>query len=98
MLGMETESLSSMTPKPPWDVGAILRGNKTPIRIKLSTSWIPNPWKVSPCHVTLRKFGAIYAIATASSKSVCVSINRTNGWAPHTMWNFSIDPWKHKQA
>jgi hypothetical protein len=42
-------------PEPCWDAWATLSGSKAPIRIKSLTPWIPNQWKASPEHVTLRK-------------------------------------------
>jgi hypothetical protein len=53
--GTEAGSMSSVNQKPCWDIGATLGRNKVPRRIKTSTSWTPNLWKTSPCHVTLRK-------------------------------------------
>jgi hypothetical protein len=68
------------------------------------TSWTPSQWKGSPYYITLRKFGAISCCHCCCChhchwlQTWCMSIDRTNRWAPCTMWNFPIDSWEHKPA
>jgi hypothetical protein len=37
-----------------------------------------------------------FLTTTTSSKSVCASIDRTNRWAPCTIWESPIHPQEHK--
>jgi hypothetical protein len=62
------------------------------------TSWTPNPWKASPPHIMLRKFGSIFhcycccCCHHCSYKPAFTSIDRTNRWAPYTIQNSPSTP------
>jgi hypothetical protein len=84
--------MSTVIPKPCWDAGATLSGNKAGKRIKTLTPQTPNLWKAFPHHVTLRKQEGCH-IARCWLQTCLGDIWQTNRRAPTITWYSPSHPW-----